>query len=294
MVTTVSQLIEETRRLLYGATRLETNRLSGAITNTTTTLITEFDLLGIVRGSYVSLEDEIMYVFNTVTSTKTLTVVRGVLGTTAVAHLDDVLIEVNPRFPRITIKDALKQDIRSYTPKLYRVTAHNLANNSTNRKYDLPDNAYTHIVDVRRNPFTSEFTRPIVHSWYDVRDMDVVDFPNGAGLIITEKLPTTGNLRVRIAREFNLATFADSTDVEATVGLASYMVDIPPYGAAWRLLSAREVPRTNTQAQPEPRLAEEVPAGHISSVVQQLKFIRDERIKECQFRLLEQFPIRSI
>lgn len=291
MPTTVAEVIEDTRRHLYGASRVELNKLDGNITDVASTLILEFDLKAAVRGSYICIDDEIMYVFDATIATKTLTVQRGYLGTIPAAHLDNALVEVNSRFPREFIKEALKREINSYGPRLFRVTAHDITITTNTLSYDMPTSDYFQVIDVR-GKFTAETRRPLYNGFSVARDMPVADFPSGSALLLDYETSVGSTLRVRLARPFNTSEFLDTTDLEATVGMAGTMVDIPSLGAAWRLLATREIPRTNMAAQPEPRHHEEVPPGHIASVAQQLKRIRDERISEEQFLLREKYPNR--
>lgn len=292
MATTVAELIEDTKRHLYGASRLELNRLNGAIADTViTTIVLEFEVGAATRGSVISIDDEMMYVFSATPASKQLVVHRGYLGTLPAAHADDSLVEVNPRFPREFIKEALKREINSYGPKLFRVTAYDIAVAANTLSYNLPVSDYYHIVDIR-GKYTAETRRPLYLDYAIGRDFDTADFASGSALLLNEALSVGSTLRVRIARPFDTSIFTDTTDAEATVGMPATAVDIPSLGAAWRLMVTREVPRTDMSAQPEPRHAEEVPPGHIASVAQQLKRVRDERISEEHFLLRERYPNR--
>lgn len=292
MPTLVAELIEDTKRHLYGATRLELNRLSAGIGTNETTLAFEFELKGIARGSLISIDDEVMYVLDSTVASKNANVMRGFMGTVPATHDIESTVEVNPRFPREFIKEALKREINSWGPRLFRVTGHDLAISVSGTAYDLPIGDYYHIVDIRSR--TTGSTRwPLLRGWSLGRNFDTTEFSSGSALLLSEAPAVGSTLRLRIARPFDTSSFTDSTDVEADVGLSTSMVDIPSLGAAYRLLSTREIPRTSMAAQPEPRRAEEVPPGHISSVVTQLKRIRDERISEEQFTLREFYPYRS-
>lgn len=291
MATLVSEVIEDTKRHLYGAGRVELNRLPTDIGAGTLSFTLEFDLKSAVRGSYLCIDDEIMYVFDTSPASKTITVHRGYLGTEAVAHSTGDLVEVNSRFPKDFIKEALKREINSYGPRLFRVTAHDIPVSSTNLSYDLPVSDFHHIIDIRAK-HTAETARPIYLGYSIARDMPIADYPSGSALLLDQGISQGTTLRLRLARPFVTTVFEDSTDLEETVGMATSMVDIPSLGAAWRLLSTREIPRTNMAAQPEPRHHDEVPPGHIASVSAQLKRIRDERISEEQFLLRERYPYK--
>lgn len=294
MVTTVFDLIEDTRNLLYGPTRQEVNRLAAAVNNSSDTTITfEFDLQGITQKSYISVNDEIMYVFSTNTSAKTAVVQRAFLGTSKGTHAIGDMVEVNARFPRAKIKRALLQSINALPPRLFQVDASDITVGTTTFAYALPDDTYLSIIDVVRKPYAGSTSYPAVIDWYDVRNQPVANFANGAGIIFRSSFLAATSLRIRFARKFVTTTFADATDVNATIGLAESMNDIPPIDAAFRLMGTKEVIRTALSSQPEPRSAEEVPPGHIGSVASQLRKIRDDRISEEMMSLRERYPIKG-
>lgn len=292
MPTTVTDLVEDTRRHLYGSVRMDMNRLQTEISDVgAATLTAEFDLQGIVRSGIIGINDEIMYVLSAVPTSRQVTVLRGFLGSTPAVHAAGSIIEVNPRFPREYIKEALKREINSWGPRLFRVTGHDVAVGTTGVAYDMPVSDYYHVVDIRSR-YTTETARPLLRGFSIARDYPIAEFPSGSALLLPQAPAVGTTLRVRIARPFDTSTFDNDTDVEADVGLATSMVDIPSIGAAYRLLSTREIPRTNMSAQPEPRRAEEVPPGHISSVVRQLEVLRNTRMAEEQFLLRERYPYR--
>ena len=295
MPTLVSQLIEDTRRHLYGTSRLSLNRLAaGNINDTVTTITIEFDVKDIVRGALISIDDELMWVIDSNPAAKTATVIRGYLGTTAAAHNLGSIIEVNPRFPRPYIKRALQQEIDSWGTKLFKVVTANIPFTNSTRIYDLVGlTNFIYIFDARMSSYVGRTTRANPYRWTVLRDMDVAEFPSGSAIELLGDYPNSGTLRVKAAIEFDVSTWTDNTDVES-LGLASSMTDIPPIGAAWRLMSAKEVGRTNLTAQPEPRKAEEVPAGHIASVAAQLKKLRDDRIDEERWTLMQRYPLKGV
>lgn len=291
MVTTVAQLINKTKQIVYGASRIELNRLTSDPGSGGTTVTFDFELKGIVQGNVISIDDELMYVWSTTAGTKTATVQRGFLGSTPAAHAAGSLVEVNARFPQFWIRQALQEEINNLTPPLYRVAGYDLAVTSTSRSYVMPVSNYLHVIDIR-GYFTGYTSRPHILGWSDTREANLTDFPGGAAIFFPYDFSPNTALRLRVALPFDTSTFTDSTDVEATVGMAASMVDIPPLGAAVRLMQGREIPRTNMAAQPEPRHHDEVPPGHISSVVQQLKAAKDLRVQEEEFRLYEKYPVK--
>lgn len=294
MPTLVSTLIEDTKRLLYGAGRLSLNRIpSPGIDNSQTTVAMEFELLDIVRGSLISIDDEIMYVISAMPSSKQAVVMRGFLGTTAATHATAAFVEVNARFPRQYIKRALQREVDSWGGRLFKVTTQPIDFTSTTRIYDLGVSNFINVLSIQLSAYSGRTTRSAAYRWQVLRDEDTSLFPSGTAIELLGGYPQNGTMRVKLSQKFDVTTWDDATDVES-LGLASSMVDIPPIGAAWRLMSTKEIQRTNLTAQPEPRLASEVPAGHIASVGAQLKKLRDDRIEEERWTLQERYPVRGV
>lgn len=293
MTTLVPQLIEETKHLLYGATHQRLNRISFNVDGFSQTISFLDELNEITRGSTISVSDEIMYVLSADQSAKTATVYRGFMGTTAINHESNELVEINPRFPRVFIKRALQQEIDSWGSRLFKVAPSNISFSQTSRIYDLGISNFISIIDVGFSPYSGRTTRSNAYRWSVLRDLDTADYPSGSAIEFLGNFPVSGTARIKAAQKFDVSTWTDATDVEA-LGLSTSMMDIPPIGAAWRLMSTKEVARTNMQAQPEPRRSEEVPAGHIASVAAQLKKLRDDRIEEERWTLMQRYPLKGV
>ena len=149
----VSDLVEQTRRLVYGSSRLELNTPAEDVDEDETSILLTYDLQGVVRGNLISVNNEIMYVLDAVPNTKTITVRRAYYGTAVAAHASADLVEVNPRFPRAYISDALKREIDTWAPRLYKVEAANVSISSTGRAYDLSGlTPFLRVIDVRSSP----------------------------------------------------------------------------------------------------------------------------------------------
>jgi hypothetical protein len=108
-MSTVGDLVQDVRRELLGMTRPEYNELGADISAIDTTATVTVDPASVSVGSMIAIDDEILYVW-AITGTS-LTLRRGMLGTDAAAHVTGTLIEVNPRFPNIVIRDALRKEI---------------------------------------------------------------------------------------------------------------------------------------------------------------------------------------
>lgn len=278
-MSTVAALIEETRAHLMGAHTVQLNKLSTTMNTSVASVVMDYDTSFIARGSTLCIGDELMYVWALNPATRTATVERGYLGTTAAAHTAGDLIESNPRFPTPMIRAELKKEIASWDQRIWTTTEVEIAIGATERTVNLtsaPAN-FLHVLRVR-TPVSSTVLTPRNLDFRVERGYG--DYASGTALILNQTLGEAQTVSVLYATPFVLTTFTDATDLVDDIGIPSSALDIPPLGAAWRLLSTREVSRTNIESAPEPRVAQDVPAGHIIQTARQLKQIRDERIGE--------------
>lgn len=289
-MTTVSDLVDITREHLYGTQSGQFNFLTSTVDIDDTAVTFDMTAGGIVAGAVIGVDDEIMYVKSV--SGQTATVHRDWAGTAA-AHTAGAIIEVSPRFPRHAIKQALKEEIASWPDTLFQTpTPITLTGSTTTRAYNLTAlGSFYDILNVVREPYSGSTAWVPVDFRVD-RNMPTASFASGKALFLTHELAEGVDIRVTYSAPFTVSTFASATDVETAVGLSSSMLDIPPYGAAWRLLAPREIKRTFTESQPEPRLSEEVPAGAALRTAAGMKALRDQRIVEEGNRLAATRTIR--
>lgn len=290
---TVGNVIDLSRRLVLGAQRAEWNRLGAALDSSSETVTFDFAPDGIARGNYICIDDEVMFVWETNAGTKQSTVQRGMFGTTAAAHTLGKLVEVNPRFPKPAIRQAIRDEIRSWGPQLYAVSV--LEVTPTTSAVDLAGiTDLYNILRVEREPYSADDGRWVPIQTRLLRDAGVADFSSGLAVLLDAPLATGTRIRISMARKFPVGTLDDSTDLQATVGIASSMLDILPMGVAWRLMVGREISRTQAESQGLPRNAAEIPPGHLIQTAQSLRDARDKRIGEEAMKLAMRYPPLSL
>lgn len=290
--TTVLDQINTARRYLYSLHNGQYNRLAAAADADDTAFTFDFDLNGIVPGTTLSIGDELLYVWEASTSAKSATLQRAWDGSDAEAHVDASIVEVSPRFPKFTVRAALLEEIRSWGDAIYRTDTFSLSVTGNTLAYDLPIDPFHQITDVRRSTTATDGRWPRVNHYEVDRHADTSDFPSGVALYIRETLTTPLTLQITYTAPLDLDYFDDAADMEDDVGLAASMLDIAPLGAAWRLLAPREAKRTFTEAQGEPRLAEEVPSGATIRTAAGYKQLRDQRLIEESNRLVSKVALR--
>lgn len=291
-MSTVGQKVQEVRRVLLGTHRPEYNVLTSTITSTTDSLTVTHGATAIARGSYLGIDNEVCYVWSR--SNQTVTVQRGMLGTTAAAHTAGALVEVDPRFPNGLILDEMKAEIASWPRAIYQVDSDDLSLGSGDTAVDFGPTGLIDILRIYRQPVSSTDDR-----WPDLafsykRNLPTADFSTGGAIFLDRSGSSSESFDITVvySKKFTTSTFVDATDLQATVGLSESLEDALKYGTAWRLLAGREVKRTFTEGQGEPRNSDEVPPGHMASVAQQMRQLRNERLADEAKRLAGMHPWR--
>lgn len=292
-MTTVAELIEETKRHLYSGQNEEMNRLNGAIITSDTVINLKYDLGGIQPGSIIAVELEEIRVWET--SGKQITVCeRGVNGSTAANHATLTAVIAKPKFTNFRILKALNDDLNDLSSPvngMYQVRTTTLTFNAAVEGYDLVGSdtyPVMGIIDVDYDYPGPARDQPMITSWALRRNTNTGVFPSGNSIVVYEGGFPGQSIRVRYRSPFGHWTA--TTDTEVTVGLPTTAIDIPPLGAAVRLVAPRDVKRSFSEAQGEPRRAEEVPVGSAGTAMRGMMMLRQSRILAEAARLESQYP----
>lgn len=281
-MSTVAQEIQAVRRVLLGAYRPVFNTLSGAINSSVTTLTLGQTVRGVGPGTYLGIDDEIVYVWSL--AGQVATVQREMLGTTGAAHSDGALIEVDPRFPTPLIREEMKAEIASWPRAIFTIDTDDLSFGAGDTMIAFAPTGLIDVLRVNRQPVDTT----------DDRYPDVgFDYKRSLGRLFIDSTGSANQsftITVTYSKKFTTSTFTDATDLQATVGLTEPLEDALKYGACWRLLVGREVKRTFNEAQGDPRLSEEVPPGHANSVADAFLKIRNQRLTDEARRLAGEYP----
>lgn len=293
-MTTLADLVEETRGLLLGGARDEVNRLAAAIVSTSATSTTlDFSVGSIARGALLGIDLEQVYVW-AASGTTISNMQRGYGGSTAATHVISSLVYVNPRFSSFRIFQAINEELASYSSPssgLFRVLTKDLTYSPARQGYDLT--SVTDLIDVLGVTATGYVAGEIaeIEHWRVARQQVVGDFPSGLALELFEGGYPGRNLRVAYSAPYTgLSALTD--DVAAIAGLHAQAHDIVPLGAAARLLAATEARRATMDRQPEPRAAADVPPGTARQAAGALLSLRNQRLKEESARLRAAWPRR--
>ena len=290
-MSTAGALINRVSRQLLSGTVEERNKLAVTVTSADTAIVLSYDLAGLRAGSVFEIDSELMYIWVAESGSKTLTVERGYLGTTAAAHTSGALAILNPRFPQQQLLDALNQDIDDLSSPLnalYRVITVDLSYNGSDRQINIPSaSSIIDLIDVRLRYLSDDFVA--LRGTRLARDLPTADFASTFAITLDQRT-MAGTLRVRYRAPFVRAT--TTADNLQTVGFVPVsMEDILEYGVMSRMLATREIKRNFIESQGDTRRSEEVPAGAISGSVSNILRIRRDRIIAEAAKLARQYPL---
>ena len=290
MSTAGAVLTRASRQLLSGTVE-ERNKLATTVTSADTSIVLSYDLGGFREGSVIEIESELMYVWESATATKTLTVQRGYDGTTAVAHTSGVLATVNPRFPRQQMLDALNSDIddlSSTVNGLFRVVAQDLSYNGSDRQINITSaTGIIDLLDVRLRYLADDY--PVIRKVRLQRNLPTADFASGFAIVFDEPV-MAGTLRVVTKREFTRAS-TESSDLQSACFVPQSCEDILEMGVLLRMMNGREIKRNFIESQGDTRRSDEVPAGSTRDSLTNIQRLRRERIVAEAARLKQQYPL---
>jgi hypothetical protein len=290
MSTAGAVLTRASRQLLSGTVE-ERNKLATTVTSADTSIVLSYDLGGFREGSVIEIESELMYVWESATATKTLTVQRGYDGTTAAAHTAGALATVNPRFPRQQMLDALNSDIddlSSTVNGLFRVVAQDISYNGSDRQLNITSaTGIIDLLDVRLRYLADDY--PVIRNVRLQRNLPTADFASGFAIVFDEPV-MSGTLRVVTKREFTRAT-TEASDLQSVCFVPQSCEDILEMGVILRMMNGREIKRNFIESQGDTRRSDEVPPGSTRDSLTNIQRLRRERIIAEAARLKQQYPL---
>lgn len=262
-MTTTQELIDDVRRDYLTQGRVEPrNKLATAVDASETTFTMAYALGNIASGSLLSIGLEDCYVWSTDDGSKTVTVDRGVDGTTAASHTTTERVRVTPRWTDAQILRSVNNELANlYAQGLYQIATTEFTFTSANVGYELPA-ATLGVWRVWTKDYAfKNWVR--LDGWEVDHAANTTTFPSGVALFLRNGAYEGRTVRVQYRAAFTaLTTLAQ--DVVAVTGLPSTAVDVLRMGIAVSALVGREVGQRLLESQGSTRRAEEVPPGALA------------------------------
>jgi hypothetical protein len=290
-MSTASALLDRVNRQLLSGTIEERNKLATTVSSSDTSFVMSYDLGGLRAGTAFEIDSELIYIWEAVSGSKTVTVERGYMGTTAAAHTAGAVITLNPRFPKAQMLEALNQDIDDLSSPLnglFRIVSTDLNYNGSDRQIDLTGaTSVLDLIDVRLRYLDSDY--PVIRLTRLQRDLPTTDFASGFAIVFDEPV-MAGSLRVRYKAPFSrVSTISDS--IQSVANIPTAMEDILELGVMSRVLSVREVKRNFIESQGDTRRSDEVGAGAMRDSFSNILRLRRDRIIAEAAKLARQYPL---
>ncbi len=303
-MTTLGELVTTIQRRALSDLREENTYLGAAITDTTSTtfnLAAGQTLGSIQSGASIQIDYETMFVMGAVAPTGPITVIRGYSDSTAATHAANAVINVNPRFPVVDIVRAINEDIDDLsapTNGLFQMLEVTLTFIPVIQGYDLTGLTNSEVMElweVRAWEYGPTNKFPIIppSKWKIQRNADTSIFPSGMSLVLDQGGFPGRPLRVQYKAPYTTPLVAANDNVQTVTGLQPTAHDIPVLGAPARLMQFRELKRSFSEAQGEPRRAQEVPVGSSLTASKGLLQYREMRIAAERSRLEKIYKMQS-
>ena len=290
-MTTAGNLVDRTVQHLLAGTVEERNKIASSLDASTTTIVCTYPLGSLREHTVFQIGSELMYVWDSNTSTKTLTVERGFGGTTATTHASGAVVTVSPKFPRWMVLQALNDelaDLSSPMNGLFQMKTVDLSYNGSDRMVNLAGiTTMIDLYDVRWRYLSDDY--PVVRNYRLMRNMPTSDFGTGLALVLDEDVMSS---TIRVIYKDAYTPFASEASTLASTGAGSELADLLVLGAQIRLIAGREIKRNFIESQGDTRRSDEVPAGAMNASVTNLLRLRRDRIQAEAARLNRQYPTR--
>lgn len=292
-MTSGNDWINTTRSYLLNGFSEERNKLSLPYTAGSGTLHFSYSLNGIRQGARLCIGTNTFYVWSV--DGQTAVVSGGEDGSTDANAAVGALVRVAPRFTDDEIWKALTADLgdlSSPANALFGIGTVDLTYNPTVNGYDLGavSDSLLSIYELKYLTPGPQMDNPRipVNGWRLNRNATTSQFPSGLSVQLFMPAYPGYNLRVVYRSSLSMPTSALS-NVSST-GLMASAYDLPPIGAAIRLMSGREIKRNFTEGQGDTRRAGEVPPGAIMQSTRSLQVLRGQRISAEAARLDALYP----
>jgi len=293
----LSDLVARVKQNLYGYTSKQQQYafLTQSI-GTTDTSFTVNDATQISRGAVEigaqgTAASELVLVKTVNRSTGTVTLEpggRGFAGTTALAWSSNTLLENNPIFPQVRLKEAINDAIRSVYPDLFAVGTSKFAKISVQYNYAMPASS-EEALQVKYQIIGPSKIYPWCRRWRFDNNADTTDFPTGKSIEILEEITPGREIQVTYMQEpGELVNLSD--DFATVTGLPGTAQDVIVYGAIMKMIPALTGPRMILDTVEASERAASVQNQQIIAAAQFYQNLYAQRMAQEQRKLSDRYP----
>jgi hypothetical protein len=291
---TAATWITDAKRYLLSGLVEQRNKLASSYTAGAGSLVFTYPLAGVTAGSRLSIGLNTFYVWAVNADGKTATVSGGEDGTTDADAASGAVVQVRPRFTDSELLARLNDELVSLSSPqngLFQVKTKDLTYNPAVEGFDLTGvNDLQAIYEVRVQEPGPALDWPRMNSalWHLDRSAETSDF--ASGLCLKLHGSAYSGLTVRVVYKAPFTGLTTLTSDVAGTGVSTSAYDLPPRGAAIRLIEGSEIKRNFTESQPDTRRAGEVPSGARFNSYRGLLIDHQQRISGEAARLSQLYP----
>jgi hypothetical protein len=294
-MTTFNDLIEEVQLNLAGYTMRQDRLtyLTAALTSTSAVSATIASVDNVARG-LIEIGDELLFIDSVNRPASSLVVApfgRGYQGTTATTHALNSKVTVAPTFPRISIKRAINDTIRSVFPKIWGVGSTTFTFSPAVNTYALPLN-FEDLLEISYRTIGSS------QEWYPVKSYrvdhvaDTGAFTSGKTVSVYSGIDPGRTVKVTYTKE--ASPLVNSADVFTTVtGLPESTKDVIVLGAAYRLISFVDPSRLTFTSAEADEADRTKPIGSGANASRFIYTLFQQRLQEEADKLKGKYPVRT-
>jgi len=291
-MTTMRDLISDTRRMAYGSLHDQINLVAAPYTAGATTLTLDMDITGITPGMSLSSDLNVWYVKGTESSTNSVFVIPGFDNSPQRDVAVGQFVFIKPRVTDWYMFETMNQEIlRLSTPEhgLYQISSWTVPVDPTWQTYVIPDTAYADMVGILRIRYRLPGSPDV---WMEIPEKSYrIQFTDGVSQIrLLRNIPSGTDVQFIYKATFHQAENLDD-NVNTVCGLSATMVDIPTLGCLGTLLRTTESRRNQVQQQGDARRAGEVAGGSNMAIAARIEKDHQMRIWEEAARLIQRVPI---
>ena len=294
--------------------------LNTGVNNSVTSIVFEGDMLSIEeedsldKGTVIEINQELMICTDLNAVTNTITVKRGVQGTTAAAHTAGDIIKISPPFPRKNVFDAVCDQIKNLFPTLFAVDTQSVTVGDGYTLLGSYDSVGTHNYVVSIVGAISQYTdfssnsdttgvnfAPVTCSLIELpnpftyNDSDGVErtFTYSTGPSVVHAIQFSGiasghTAYVTFKKRFIEPTAEDNT--LANIGLEDEYVPIIMAGVAAHMVAGRDIPAATTDYISDQLAVSNYPVGSSNNVRNSLLQYQQLLLNQSRKYLRAKYP----
>ena len=259
--------------------------------NTSVTSIVLANTDQISPGAILDAGFELMMVVNWVAGTRTATVIRGFLGTTAASGTTSTLVRINPPVTSAGMVDAFLDELRSWDERVYATDSDSVSFGASATSVEItPARRPYRVLYARPRPLGTNYRRLYLDA--TIRsDEPAGQFASTYSLHIENAIGAT-TVDLLYAVPFDISALTTSSDLLATHGLSEGMLEILKWGALARVTSGKEARRLDPSTYNRPDQIQGFPATALLQASAEYRKARDMAYDREARRLLAKYPPR--